>query len=376
MNQTEYIGFGCIDKFREILSFEKPKKIFLVTGKNSYRVSGAEAKLEILNPYCSTTRFSDFSPSPKLSDLEKGLKLFKEDNYDLVVAVGGGSAIDMAKLINILAAQPGNPVQYLKNENEIIFKPKKLVAIPTTAGSGSESTHFAVIYIDGIKYSLAHESILPRYSIVDPNLALTLSPREAASCGMDALGQAIESYWNINSTEESKKYSKEAISLIINNFSDSMNNIRRNPKLAMAKAAHLAGKAINITKTTASHAISYPLTSRFNIPHGHAVSLTLGEMLVYNSNVTKEDCLDKRGVDYVKKTINEIVKLLDSKDVESARSKINSLMEEAGLETKLSELKVFDKDIIIKEGFNTERVKNNPRRLTEENLRKLLNTLE
>ena len=142
----------------------------------------------------------------------------------------------------------------------------------------------------------------------------------------------------------------------------------------MLRAANLAGKAIDITLTTACHAVAYPFTSYFGIPHGHAAALTLGSMLVYNSQVSEKDCLDKRGPDYVRKTIQEITKILGCKTAEEAKEKIEQLMVNVGMKTKLSELglKENDLDIIVKNGFNPERVKNNPRLLTEQNLRNIL----
>jgi alcohol dehydrogenase class IV len=162
---------------------------------------------------------------------------------------------------------------------------------------------------------------------------------------------------------------------VINNLPAAVNYHSKESRGAMAKASHLAGKAINISKTTACHAVSYPITSYFNVPHGHAVALTLGQMLVYNSHITEEDVLDKRGVNYVKEIINEIVNLLGLDTVKEAAKKIENLMIELRLSTKLSQLGIKTEDdiqAIIQRGFNPDRVKNNPRRLTEEALRKIL----
>ena len=145
----------------------------------------------------------------------------------------------------------------------------------------------------------------------------------------------------------------------------------------MAEAAFLSGKAINIAKTTACHAISYPITSYFGVPHGHAVSLTVGAMLKYNSKVTESDALDKRGTSYVRQIIGEIVELFDLRSVEEVGDKIHALMENIGLSIKLSDLKIKTENIevIIKNGFNPDRVKNNPRKLTKKRLRSILTDL-
>lgn len=373
MEQKEYIGFNSIFNLNEILKQHNYKNIFLVTGKDSYEKSGAKSVLGSMLKDYDVIHFYDFGVNPQVKDIENGIKIYKKNNCDFVIAIGGGSVMDVAKSIKVSAANGWRAEDYVKNEKTIENKGNPLVAIPTTAGSGSEATHFAVAYIDKTKYSLAHEFALPDYAIIDAQFTMSLPKYQTACTGMDALGQAIESYWCINSTDESKKYSREAIKLIIENLADAANNPTKEAREAMAKAAHLAGEAINISKTTACHAIAYPITSYFNIPHGHAVAFTLAPMLLYNSKVTEEDLLDKRGIDYVKTTLNEIANLVGASGIEEASEKITGLMEEIGLKTKLSEIGVKtqeDIEIIVKNGFNPDRVKNIPKKLTEEALRK------
>ncbi len=376
MRQQEYFGFNSINNLRNILLKHKPKNIFLVTGKNSYEKCGAKKILnKILRNY-NVVDFTEFEVNPKFDDIKKGLELFKKNNCDFVIAVGGGTTLDIAKAVNLFASNEEKSfIEYINNPTKIKNKGKVTVAIPTTSGSGSEATRYAVLYKDKVKYTLTHNFIIPEYAIVDPQFTMNLPAHITAFTGMDALSQAIESYWSINSTDESKKYSREAIKLIIKNIPLAVNNSSEISRGTMTKAAHLAGNAINITKTTACHAISYPITSYFNVPHGHAVALTIAPMIVYNSQVTKQDLLDKRGVDYVKNTIKEIVELIGASNAEEASEKITNLMKEIGLSTKLSELGIEtdeDIEIIIRNGFNPDRVNNNPRKLTEETLRGIL----
>jgi len=372
MDQKEYSGWGSITKLEEIIKKENPKSIFLVTGKSSYTSSGAQEQIDIILAGIKTARFSDFCTNPKLEEIQRGINLFSQGKYDLVIAIGGGSSIDVAKSINVLSSNPESPENYIIGKVKIESKGKPFVAIPTTSGSGSEATKFAVIYIDKTKYSLSDDFLLPNYVIIDAQLTMSLPSYQTACTGVDALGQAIESYWSINSTSESQRYSKEAIGLILENLEEAVNNPNKINKTKVAKASNLAGKAINITQTTACHAISYPITSFYGIPHGHAVGLTLGEMLDYISLVSKEDCLDDRGVNYVTKSIRIILETMQVETPEEGRDKISSLMERIGLKTKLSQLGVEDIELIIKNGFNPKRVKNNPRKLTEEKLREIL----
>jgi len=375
LKQKEYFGMDSIKELKKILKQEKPKRIFLVTNKNSYKTSGAKTAIDsLLNEY-EVIHFQEFEINPKLPDIERGIEIFKKNKCDLVIAIGGGSSIDIAKSINLFASNIDTPTEYLQKTKNIEKKGSILIVIPTTSGSGSEATTFAVIYSEKIKASIDHKFLLPDYAIIDPQFTFSLPKYITACTGMDALSQGIESYWCVNSTEESKKYAKKAIKLAINNLSLTTNNPTKESRVAMSKAANLAGKAINITRTTAPHAISYPITAYFNIPHGHAVGLTLPQILIYNSETTEEDTLDKRGADYVKKTIKEIVNLIGAESVEDASNKIKDLMIEIGLKRKLSDLGIKnyeDLNLIIERGFNPDRVNNNPRRLTKESLLKFL----
>ncbi|HLD72121.1 MAG TPA: phosphonoacetaldehyde reductase [Candidatus Nanoarchaeia archaeon] len=361
--QREYFGIGSVERLEQILVQERPTKIFLVTGKKSYASSGAQAKLEPILSLYPSVQFSGFATNPNIEDIRRGVDLYQRERCDFVIAVGGGSVIDLAKAVNILAIQTDLPEKYILKEKDMESGGKTLVAIPTTSGSGSEATHFAVIYINAKKYSLTHQSLLPDYSILDPGLTTTLPKEITAVTGMDALGQAIEAYWSVNSTEESRRYSKEAISLILPNFKLAVNQPTIQARVAMMAAANLAGKAINIAQTTASHALSYSLTSNFGIPHGHAVALTLGQAFEYNSMITNEDCNDRRGVDYVKRMMADLILILGCRTATEAKNGIKELMSSIGLETDLFKLGVKEKDLSgIVSTVNLERLKNNPRR--------------
>jgi alcohol dehydrogenase class IV len=375
MNQKEYISFGAVDLYVSILANFSARNILLVTGRESYAKSGAKSHLQNLLKSNKVYVFNDFEPNPKIEDVKMGVELFREAEYDAVIAVGGGSVIDMAKMINFFIENRLDPLNYINGDKEPIRKVKPLIAIPTTAGSGSEATHFAVVYVNHKKHSIEDQSILPEVAIIDSELTMSLPPRITAISGMDALSQAIESYWSIDSTEESRQYAEKAIKMILSNLAVAVNNPTESSRLAMAKAAHLSGKAINITKTSAPHAISYPLTAYFDIPHGHAVALTLPSLLAYNYRVTDNDLLDERGCDYVRAAVERIINLLGAKNIDSANEKIEILMKEIGLETRLEKLDINDREDIekiVKEGFDPNRVKNNPRMLTHEALREIL----
>lgn len=363
------ILYEDINKLKNILKKIKAKNIFLITGKKSYEICGADKIMNQLLKNYEITRFSDFENNPKINDLKNGIELFYKNKFDCVIAIGGGSVIDMAKLINIFAFNPP-----LNIENPIIKNSGlPLICIPTTAGSGSEATHFAVIYSDKKKYSVAHPLILPNYIILDTCFLKNIPKQIMASACIDALSQSIESYWSINSTEKSREYSKKALKLIIPNIVNSIKFPDKNNLESMLKGSYYAGKAINISKTTAPHAISYIFTSEYGLQHGHAVALTLGEIIEYNQNLNDDDCNDTRGKFFCNKILKELYKILNCKNGNDLKLKINKIIDSIGLVIKLSELGISLNDIpIITKNINTERLKNNPKKINEKDLRKIL----
>jgi len=378
MSQVEFHGNGSIQNLKTILEQEKPKSILLVTGRASFESCGLQAALDSLLIDYNVKRFFEFSANPKIEEAEEGIALFRREGFDLVIAAGGGSAMDMGKIIAHIGPQDGAPEEYIKKEREFSNRHVPVIAIPTTAGTGSEATHFAVVYIGKKKYSLSEQSVLPEYAIVDPQFTYNTPQYIGAATYMDALGQAIEAYWSVRATSESQEYSKRAIELL---WSAGIEGIVHRDKKAfdaIMKGANLAGKAIHIAMTTACHAMAYPMTSYFGISHGHAVGLTLGATLVHNSKVGEGDCNDSRGVAYVIKTVDDLCFLLGEKSPEGVAQKMTSVMQQLGLKTQLSQLGVrgaTDREIIVENGFAPERMKNNPRDITREQMRDLLSQI-
>lgn len=234
--------------------------------------------------------FSGFSPNPRYEDVVKGVELMRAEHCDIIIAVGGGSALDTAKVIKLFAADEPSE-NYLENAHR--FNPVPLVAIPTTAGTGSESTRFAVIYYNGVKQSVTHDSILPDYAVLDASLLTTLPAGQKKATLLDALCQAVESMWSVNSNADSTELAMNAMCIIGQHYADYLEGDAR-AAAKIAEAANLAGKAINITQTTAAHAMSYKITSLFGIPHGAAVALCLPEVWKFIANHSSR-CADPRG---------------------------------------------------------------------------------
>jgi len=363
--QKGYYGKEAIGNLSQVIKKEKVNKIFLVTGKESFKISGAEESLNKILESCEIERFMDFSSNPKLEEINRGLAIFRKNKFDLIIAVGGGSSIDVAKAIKLF---------YYRECNKKV----PMVAIPTTTGTGSESTYFIVYYKGKDKISEGIPEItLPEYYILERRFLASLPSRIVAETALDAFSQSIESYWSIHSTDKSKSYAEKAIKLILDNILRAVNDCDLDAREKLLEAANFSGRAINISKTTVCHSIAYPITSYFGVAHGHAAALTLGEILVFNSKVSERDCADKRGVGYAKQIIDRLVKILGVSNPEEARQLIQKLMQGIKIETRLSSLGISSKkeEIILEHGFNPERVRNNPRILSREDLAKILNNI-
>ena len=372
MSQAVYFGVGAVSRVGRVLDQLDARRVLIVRGKGSYAASGAERALEPGLRGRSVEFFSDFRENPRFEDVLRGLALFTPSRCDAVVAVGGGTVLDMAKLL-IGLCQTSDPLAAVQGRTPLAGPTPPLVAVPTTAGSGSEATHFAVVYVDGDKYSMAAPCLLPGWAVVDPELTYSLSPRATALSGIDAFTQAVESTWSVHSTSRSRAWSARAMVLALEHLPAAASAPTPPVRRAMSKAAHLAGKAINVTKTTASHALSYPLTMHYGVPHGQAVCLTLGNLLAFNAATNDADLVDPRGVTYVKQVTAEIIHLLGCQGPGQARERIRDLIRSAGLATSLEGLGIPHEEGVqhAVNGVNVERLGNNPRRLSEPDLRAL-----
>ena len=365
-DQLVYTGDSSIQDFIDFLINKSPKRIFLVKGKNSYEQCGAKnifddifAKLG-----CQVNEFFDFESNPKYEDLQRGLDVLNSFDADIIVAVGGGSVMDMAKLLRFYDAYSGD---FIKNE----FQQKKalipLCALPTTAGTGCEATHFAVMYKDKVKYSVAHVKMLPELAVIYPSFTYKNSPYLTACTGFDALAQAIEAYWNKNATLSSDEYALKSIKILWDHLPKTVNNPEKNDRDLVSIASYWAGRAINITKTTAPHAVSYPFTSYYGYPHGHAVALSFPFFAQLNfqkeinnsfwNNSRKRILLNQIGV--------SDEKLLRDSLIDFLRCINLSLKPQFEINRE-----------IITNNINTDRLKNNPLPVSKNDIESFLDYLE
>lgn len=315
--------------------------------------------------------FDQFTPNPLYEDVCKGVELFQTSKCDTILAVGGGSSMDVAKCIKLYCKMDKDKL-YLDQE----YKDTgiKLVAIPTTAGTGSESTRYAVIYYNGKKQSVTHNSIIPDVAILEPKVLKTLPLYQKKSTMMDALCQGIESWWSINSTDESKILSKKAVETIMWWWHEYIFDNTDASAEAIMNAANLAGQAICITQTTAPHAFSYKITSLYHLPHGHAVSVCLPEIWNYMIQ-HPECCIDPRGYDYVTDTFTEIAHSMGTIRIHEAIHQFREMLSSMKLNNPSSSTNRASELELLTKSVNPVRLKNNPIRLDETTTFELYKTI-
>ncbi len=351
------------------------EKLFLVVD-SSYPFLNIKNAIEAL-PVKERVMFSDFTPNPLYEQVCNGIELLKSSNCDTILAVGGGSAIDVAKCIKLaVLAKEGNaaiipPLVSTRVECDGAKLP--FIAIPTTAGTGSESTHNAVMYYEGVKQTVTNDGVLPDYAVLEPTVLKTLPLYQKKCTMMDALCQGIESWWSVNSTEESYEYSRKTIELIMDNWRKYIFENDDEAATQIMLAANYGGRAINITQTTAAHAFSYKITSLYKLPHGHAVAVCLPVIWEYMIG-HMDKCIDNRGQDYLSDIFSKISKTMGFDIPDQAIKEFRHMMVEMDLKNPISKNREEELGILSK-SVNPVRLKNNPVGLDEHSIHKLYNTI-
>lgn len=353
-----------IDNLKEVLAGFNCKKLFLVVD-SSFPFLNIKEQIEPIA--IEKVFFSDFTPNPLYEQVVKGVKLLREEKCDAILAVGGGSAIDVAKCIKLaVVSKEGTEALIPPLVSTMVEIPElatlPLIAIPTTAGTGSESTHNAVMYYKDAKQTVTSDAILPDVAILEPSVLKTLPLYQKKCTMMDALCQGIESWWSVNSTDESKEYSKKAVELIMANWEAYVFENETNAMEQIMIAANYAGRAINIAQTTAAHAMSYKITSLYKLPHGHAVAMCLPEIWKYMiENMDK--CCDIRGIEYLNKIFIQIAVEMGCASANDAIILFRRMMAKQNLLKPSIESSVRDLEILYP-SVNPVRLKNNPIKLS------------
>jgi alcohol dehydrogenase len=353
-------GEGCLATLPDLLA--PYRKIAFFHGRASY-VPNAQ-RMDALLQGKDILHIADIAPEPEVRHLQECTEQLQSFAPECVLALGGGSVLDIAKGAAFCAMQSTSVEGLLSASGGHFADSLPVIAIPTTAGTGSEVTPFAVFWNHGEKkkYSFGYRELFPAHALVDPELTYSMPPIVTACTGMDAFTQACESYWNNNHNPTSDAYALEALSLMLSALPKAVEDG------ADASARHdvmlgslRAGQAFSNTRTAACHSISYPMTLYFGVTHGQAVGVTLPEVLLLDAQAMPN-------------RIPDFCEALGASSMGEAAEKIRDMMRASGLCTRLSELGIDRAgiDIIVEHGFTPERMSNNPYAFTAESLRTML----
>lgn len=302
--------------------------------------------------------FDGFTPNPTAEQVQAGLEMFRANDCDGLLSIGGGSAIDVAKAIKAIG-DTDDTLPLLERLTHPVPMDVPHVALPTTAGTGSESTHFATIYIGGKKYSVSHEKLLPEAAILDPAQLASLPDAERAATFLDALCHAIESYWSRRATEESQAFSAQAIRLLVANADAYLRGDAAAAGAVMA-ASNFAGRAINLTTTTAAHAMCYQLTALYGLRHGHAAAVCLPAAWAHLLEAGADDTA-------LQQTLTMLAQLLGGKTAQEGLEIFLALRRKAALDDAW--LPEDERDLgLLAASVNAQRLGNYPVSVTEDDL--------
>lgn len=284
--QSIEFGMGSIHKIPEILELSKSNHVFLISDRGLESLGLVKTIEDIIVRAGKTcTTYLDVKPNPTIVIVDEATLKYKESGATSIIALGGGSSIDVAKAVGVLANYGGKITDYEGNHKvpgEIV----PMIAIPTTAGTGSEVTASSVITDESRNYKLTVFSYetLPKYAILDPELIMSAPASIAASCGVDALIHAIEAYLSLNATPFSDAMAEKAMELIGSNIRKFVAN-RKDEKAACAMmlGSNFAGIAFAWARLGNVHAMSHPVSAYYHVPHGVANSILLPTVMEYNA---------------------------------------------------------------------------------------------
>jgi alcohol dehydrogenase class IV len=339
------VGAGVRHRLPEVLGQAGAERVLLVTSARAQRhdwvLPGMDGK--------TVRTFTDWTPNPSLEQGLLGSRVRESFAPDTIVAIGGGSAIDIAKMVRSLAPDRAGALAILRGEREPRPASETLIALPTTAGSGSEVTRFATVYVDRVKHSLDHASVLPDTALVDPELLVTCPPAVLYSCAFDALCHSVESFWSTRATPESRDLALQALRQVTGVLDKGISAPGPHDYLNLATASTTAGRAIDLTRTTAAHAFAYRLTSHFGVPHGVACLLNLRWLLDYNL---------QSGEDF-----HEVATVLPPGAAGAER--LTTWLAEGGFGVRLGDhgVRAADVDELVAAGLRSSRASGNPRTL-------------
>ncbi len=280
-----YTGWGALQQLLPEVKRYNPRKILVVTDPALVKLGLVEAVIAPLREQGYPVEiYSDVVPEPPLSTGEKLVAFAREGKFDLVIGVGGGSALDLAKLAAVMAVHEGPVAEYLNltGKRSVTAKGLPKILIPTTSGTGSEVTNISVLSLETTKDVVTHDYLLADVAIVDPELTVSVPPRVTAATGIDALTHAIEAYVSVNASPATDGLALQAIRLIGRSLRKAVRQgADREARTDMSNGSYLAGLAFFNAGVAGVHALAYPLGGQFHISHGESNAVLLPYVLGY-----------------------------------------------------------------------------------------------
>jgi alcohol dehydrogenase len=366
-------GYGKAAELGQRLKQLEAKQVFLVTDKG-VESAGLLAPLadSLKNSGIFFDIYTGVEPDPSLETIGLGVEAFRQKPYDCIIAVGGGSPIDTAKGIRVVAANGGN-IDHYAGVNRIPVAPTiPLLAIPTTSGTGSEVTMFGVYsdWQNNVKVTVTSRHMAPTIALVDPALTMSLPAKMTAASGIDALAHGIETFFSLQSRPASDALAMEAIDTVNEHLRRAVQHgADVEARIGMSHGSLLAGMAFNNGFLGLAHAIGSALSGHCHVPHGVAIGLLLPKVVEFNAAVRPK----KAG------RIAELMGVKGRSEELSAQAgpAVARLVEDIGLPTRLREVGVPEEKLadIAKDSFKSGMMKLNPRQPSEEEVLKLLESI-
>jgi alcohol dehydrogenase len=360
-------GVGSFDNLPDYLGELKARHPLVVIDP-ALAASGLQEKVQDLlgKKGIKATIYDKVEPEPPLELADAGAKAAIKGNCDAVIGIGGGSAMDCAKAIAVLAANKGKAVDYL-GLGKVPGPGLPKIMVPTTAGTGSEVTFTSVFIRKNLKKKEGMNSpyLYPELAVLDPLLTLSLPPQPTATTGLDALCHAIESYTSINASPMSEMISLEAIMLIAENLRTCVHDGKNlAAREQMLLGSLYAGLGLANAGVTAVHSLSYPLGGKYGVPHGLANTLLLPHVMAYNLPGALEKFVD------IAEAMGEITEGLAVRDAaELAVEAVHHLIEDCDVNICLEDLEIPEEEFeeLAKVALTVARpLENNPRKVTLE----------
>ncbi len=275
----------------------KARRVLIVTDSNLVQSGVVENALEPLRVESIDYEIYDqVRPDPPIRNVLEGTRLAKEGRFEAVLGVGGGSSMDVAKSVALMASNPGTLQDYLGIFRPVPVRPLPIILVPTTAGTGSEASFGSVLVDDDnghVKVQVYNFAIIARAAIVDPIMMMGMPPSVTAVTGLDALTHAIESYVNKNNNPYSDALSSQAVRLIGRGLLAAYHNGKdMRARTQMAIGSTLAGMAMSSSGLGINHALAHPINNRYNVPHGLANGMLLPYSMAYNADFAPERYAD------------------------------------------------------------------------------------